>query len=83
MHACMHARVCIYMSLYVCVCVAVCLHAHVYVHACMWYTHTFAFALHSYNFIHVHACVYILTSMTCMHEKFQGTNISWLHNLKM
>ena len=21
--------------------------------------------------------------MTCMHEKFQGRNISWLHNLKM
>ena len=63
MHACMHARVCIY-YVTVCVCVTMCLHARVYVHACMQ-VHEYAFALHSYNFIHVHACTKLYATLVC------------------
>ena len=56
MHACMHTRVCIYVT--VCVCVTMCLHARVYVHA-------YAFGLHSYNFIHVHACMKLYVTLVC------------------
>ena len=51
MHACMHA--CVYVTVCMCVTLHVHLHACVYMHVCMWYTHAYAFALHSYNFIHV------------------------------
>ena len=61
----MHACACVYILCHcMCVGVTMCLHARVYVHACMQ-VHAYAFGLHSYNFIHVHACTKLYAMLVC------------------
>ena len=56
----MHVRVYIYM----CVCHYV--FACMCVRACMHDVHAYAFGLHSYNFIHVHACMKLYVTLVCI-----------------